>query len=89
MLTTTATLAHAADRDNNRVVGPIFPILVAIAAVAMDAWVYADARGRAQDGDAVIARFGSLEISQPEHWLIGCVLVGVVFWPAYLVARRT
>lgn len=63
-------------------------MLALLVVLATDVWVYTDATARA-DGDApVVASVGSWEISSPTVWLLCCVVVWIVFFPLYLVARR-
>lgn len=63
-------------------------VLALLIVLAMDAWVYADARGRDRDGAPVVVALGSVEITTPVAWLLGCVVLWIVFFPLYLVARR-
>lgn len=61
---------------------PLFLVL------AIDVWVYADARSRQGTGREPGLRIGSLQVSTPEAWAIGCLLLFVIAFPTYLVARR-
>ena len=63
------------------------PIVVALVVVAIDLWVYADAKSRAQQGRAVTVRAGALVVSTPTAWFIGCLLLWVIFFPLYLTSR--
>ena len=63
--------------------------LVPLAVVlGLDLWVYSDARARQGTRREVRARIGSLEIDRPQWWLAGCVVLFVLVFPLYLVARR-
>jgi hypothetical protein len=63
-------------------------LLALLIVVATDAWVYADAKSRADGRNPVVASLGSLEISAPAAWFLGCLVLWIVFFPLYLVARR-
>lgn len=54
-----------------------------------DAWVYLDASARRGTRREVTATFLSLDVETPRAWLLWCLVLFVVFFPAYLVARRT
>ena len=56
--------------------------------VAADVWVYADARSRQGTGREPGVRIGSLQVNTPEAWAIGCLVLFVIAFPTYLVARR-
>jgi len=56
--------------------------------VIADIWVYLDARARRTARNDVTATLFALEIETPEAWLLGCVVLFLVFFPLYLVARR-
>ncbi|MFU8854684.1 hypothetical protein ACNAW0_27480 [Micromonospora sp. SL1-18] len=62
------------------------PILVLLVVLALDAWVYTDARQRMRRGSPVSVSIGSLRVETPEAWLLGCVVLWVVFFPLYLAA---
>lgn len=55
--------------------------------VPIDVWVFLDARRRERARDEVQLGVGPLLFSRPSQWLAGCLLLFVVFVPAYLVAR--
>lgn len=56
--------------------------------VPVDVWVFLDARRRERDHDQVQLEIGPLRFERPTQWLAGCLLLFVVFVPAYLVARQ-
>lgn len=64
------------------------PLLIAVAAVCVDAWVFIDARRWLRAGTPVECRLGTLHIATPIGWALACVVLFVVFVPIYLVARR-
>ena len=55
---------------------------------AADVWVYLDARARQGARREVSATVVSMEIATPQAWLAWCVVLFLVFFPVYLVARR-
>jgi hypothetical protein len=65
-------------------VGPL-GLLVLI--VVIDGWVYLDAQRRAEARRPVVASIGSLVLETPTAWLVACLLLWVLFFPMYLVAR--
>jgi len=67
---------------------PVGPVVFLLVVLAVDAWVFVDARGRRESGDAVVATVGPITLSKPEQWLIGSVLLWIFVVPLYLVARR-
>ncbi len=63
------------------------PLALLIMVVILDAWVFVDAQRRAQARRPVVASIGSLVLKTPTAWLLACLLVWVLFFPMYLVAR--
>lgn len=66
---------------------PLGPLALLVVVLASDAWVFTDARRRAERHDDVVASLGSLELATPGAWFLACVLLWVLFFPMYLVAR--
>ena len=66
----------------------IAPIVLLVAVLASDAWVAWDAARRHDRGDDVVASIGPLTLDRPEVWLMACLVLWIVAFPAYLVARR-
>lgn len=64
------------------------PILVLLAVLAMDVWVYEDAKARDERGIPVVFSVGAFDIDTPAAWLLGCLLLWIVFFPLYLTRRR-
>ncbi|MET8051514.1 hypothetical protein ABZU75_28325 [Streptosporangium sp. NPDC005286] len=62
------------------------PILVLLLVLGIDAWVYADAKERLNQGNPAAFSFGSLRVETPEAWFLGCLILWVVFFPLYLTA---
>ncbi len=67
---------------------PLLSILVLLVVLAIDVWVYADAKKRLSHGDQVSVSLGSLRVETPEAWFLGCLILWVVFFPLYLTATR-
>jgi hypothetical protein len=59
-------------------------ILVLLLVLGIDAWVYADAKGRLKRGNPVAFSVGSFRVESPEMWFLGCLILWVVFIPLYL-----
>ena len=63
-------------------------LVLLVVVAALDLWVYLDARARQRRGREVSLTVGSLQIDRPEVWLALCLVLFVLFFPLYLVARR-
>ena len=63
------------------------PLIVLLAILAIDLWVYADARRWAAQGAPVVARIGSFAAETPETWFLGCLVLFIFFFPLYMVSR--
>jgi hypothetical protein len=59
-------------------------ILLLVIVVGSDAWVYTDARARAERGRPVTFAYGSFVVETPIAWFLGCLVVWVLFFPLYL-----
>ena len=64
------------------------PLVVLAIVLGADVWVYADAKRRDERGAPVVVTVGPIEVGTPTAWLIGCLLLLIIFFPLYLVARR-
>ncbi len=62
------------------------PIVVLLVVLAVDGWVYTDARKRLRQGNPVSVSIGSLRVETPEAWFLGCLILWVVFVPLYVTA---
>jgi hypothetical protein len=62
----------------------LVPMLVVVIVVATDAWVYTDAKARAERGRPVTFSYGSFAIETPIAWFLGCLILWVLFFPLYL-----
>jgi hypothetical protein len=65
----------------------LLPVLVLLAILAADLWVYADARAYGDRGTPVVFSFGSLQVDTPAAWFLGCLILWIVFFPIYLKSR--
>jgi hypothetical protein len=66
----------------------LLPLAVLAIVLGADLWVYADAKRRDELGTPVVVTIGPIEVGTPTAWLIGCLLLLIIFFPLYLVARR-
>ena len=64
------------------------PVIAALVVVGLSLWVFSDARARHGTQGEVTVTIGSMHIDRPEVWAACCLVVIVVFFPLYLVARR-
>jgi hypothetical protein len=67
---------------------PLAPVLVVLAVVCVDLWVFADARRWERAGTPVVFRLGTLRIATAQAWVLACLVLFVFFVPIYAVARR-
>ncbi|MFF9180765.1 hypothetical protein ACF09Q_07080 [Streptomyces misionensis] len=51
-------------------------------------WIYQDASAHARHGTPVYFSAGSIELSKPATWALGCLCLWLVFLPLYLTCRR-
>lgn len=66
----------------------LIPILAAAAVVVSDVWVMWDASRRTADDASVRARIGPVVLTQPTQWFLACIVLWLIVFPLYLVARR-
>ncbi|HWC33732.1 MAG TPA: hypothetical protein VG650_02780 [Mycobacteriales bacterium] len=64
------------------------PLFVLGVGIAVDLWVYVDAKRRADSGSPVVFEAGSLVIATPAAWAVGCLILWIWFFPLYLTTRR-
>jgi cytochrome c oxidase assembly factor CtaG len=64
------------------------PVLVLLVVLATDLWVYADATANRERGTPVVFSFGNLKLGTPTAWFLACLLLWIVFFPAYIATRR-
>ncbi|GAA0384614.1 hypothetical protein Acor_47720 [Acrocarpospora corrugata] len=81
-------LIYGTDRKyadmNSLSASALVPLLVLSLLVAVDAWVYADAKGRMKRGYPVVFAVGNFRAGTPEAWMMSCLVAGVAFIPLYL-----
>ena len=65
----------------------VIPVLVVVVLLAIDLWVYADAKRCAGAGAPVRLRVGTFVVETPLAWFVACLVLWVVFFPVYVVSR--
>ena len=65
----------------------LVPVVVLLVILAIDVWVYADAKQRAGQGAPVVVRIGAFVLETPQTWFIGCLILWIIFFPLYMVNR--
>jgi hypothetical protein len=65
----------------------LVPVLVLLALLATDLWVYMDAKTQAEHGVPVAFTWGSFKVDTPTEWFVACLLLSILFIPLYLVGR--
>ncbi|GGY10801.1 hypothetical protein GCM10010510_65960 [Streptomyces anandii JCM 4720] len=63
----------------------LIPLAVLLGSVG---WVYQDASAHARSGTPIYFSAGSIELSKPATWALGCLCLWIVFLPLYLTCRR-
>lgn len=64
------------------------PIVVLLVIIGTDLWVYTDARKRTEGGTPVALSIGALEVNTPTVWFVACLILWILFFPAYIVTRN-
>jgi hypothetical protein len=65
----------------------LVPVLLLLVVLAVDLWVYRDAKRCVDEGAPVALRIGGVVVDTPLMWFVGCLVLWVVFFPLYLVSR--
>jgi hypothetical protein len=65
----------------------LLPIFVLAVSLAIDFWVYSDAKAHEERGGPVVFSAGSLEVSTPMAWFLACLLLWLLFLPLYIWSR--
>ena len=65
----------------------LLPLVVLAVFLAVDAWVYFDARAQAEHGTPVVFSLGAFVVDTPEMWFACCLILFVIFVPLYLAGR--
>jgi hypothetical protein len=63
----------------------LIPLAVLLGTVG---WVCRDACAHARRGAPVYFSAGSIELSKPATWALGCLYPWIIFMPLYLTCRR-
>jgi hypothetical protein len=66
----------------------LVPFLAIVVIVAIDLWVYLDAKRHVEHGAPVELTIGALVVDTPAAWFLACLILWVIFLPLYLVSRR-
>ena len=59
----------------------VVPILIVLFVAATALWVYQDATTHTEHGTPVYFSAGSIEVSSPTAWAVGCLCLWVFFTP--------
>jgi hypothetical protein len=65
----------------------LVPLLVLLAVLAIDLWVFTDARAQSKRGTPVVVSLGFLRVDTPAAWFFGCLLLWILFFPLYITNR--
>ena len=65
----------------------LIPILTMALLAGTSLWVYRDAQAHARHGRPVNFAIGTIEVSTPAAWAVGCLCLWVLFTPLYLTCR--
>ncbi len=63
------------------------PVLVLLAVLGSDLWVFLDAKRCAAEGAPVTLHVAGLVIDTPIAWVLGCIILWIFFFPIYLISR--
>lgn len=63
------------------------PIFVIAVVLAVDLWVYVDAKRWADAGTPVTLRVGGIVVDKPVTWFLACLVLWIIFFPMYMVSR--
>ncbi len=65
----------------------VLPTLLLLLVLAVDLWVYADAKAHEERGTPVVFSSGFLNVDTPAAWFVGCLLLWILFFPLYIDRR--
>ena len=65
----------------------VLPILLLLVVLATDVWVYRDSGLRLARGEPVTVTLGQYRMESPTVWFVACLLLWILAFPLYLVAR--
>lgn len=66
----------------------LLPILVLIAVLGIDLWVYTDAKAHVERGTPIVFWTQSFSVATPASWFLACLLLSVIFIPLYINTRN-
>lgn len=65
----------------------VIPIIMLLVVLATDVWVYRDSSSRLARGQPVTVTIGSFRMESPTVWFVACLVLWILAFPLYLVAR--
>ena len=65
----------------------VAPVLILIVLLATDVWVYRDSGRSLARGQPVTVTVGPYRMESPTVWFVACLLLWILAFPLYLVAR--
>jgi hypothetical protein len=65
----------------------ITPVIVLLIVLLTDVWVYLDANAHLARGEPVVVSIGSFSLESPATWVVVCLVLWIVAFPLYVVAR--
>ena len=65
----------------------LVPVIVLAVVLAIDAWVYQDAKRSTNEGAPVVLRLGAFVVDTPAAWFVACLVLWIIFFPPYIVSR--
>jgi hypothetical protein len=67
--------------------GALTPVVVLLIVLLTDIWVYLDANAHLARGEPVVATIGSFSLDSPAVWCVVCLVLWILVFPLYVVAR--
>lgn len=66
----------------------LIPVVLVLAVLGMDLWLYADAKAHSNSGTPVVFSNRVFVVNTPEAWFVGSLLPWVIFIPLYFSSRN-
>jgi hypothetical protein len=66
----------------------LVPILLLLALLSTDVWVYADAKAQSEQGTPIVFSAGSFKVDTPASWFVACLILWILFFPLYITSRN-
>lgn len=66
----------------------LIPLITVALLIGTSLWIHRDAQAHAARGRPVCFSIGTIEVSTPAAWAVGCLCLWVLFTPLYLTCRR-